>query len=111
MGCGLCGKGLCACGDELITDGDQATGMCRTCRFLQQSDLQELLIAAIKELGEIAECIIKDDRPGHWKNELGDLCELAIAPMLGLAETDFDLACELGRKRKREKMEASNDTP
>jgi hypothetical protein len=53
----------------------------------EQLVLDSLLIFAIKELGEIADCIVKgeDDRPGHWKNELGDLCGLAIQPMLALA--------------------------
>ena len=49
-----------------------------------------LTIHALKELGEIAETLIKKDRPGHWKNELGNLCGLCIKPMLELAETDFD---------------------
>ena len=67
----------------------------------------ELLIAAMKELGEIAECIAKDDRPGHWKKELGDLCGLAIAPMLEIAGMDFETACKIGRARKKEKTEAT----
>ena len=96
----------CSCGDELRSDADLATGACGTCRLLQESDLHLLMILAIKELGEIAECLIKSDRPGHWKNEIGDLCGLAIAPMLELAEMDFETACELGRRRKAEKMEA-----
>lgn len=99
---------VCACGDELCTNAEVAAGMCSTCQFLHESDLrdiQPLLTAAIKELGEIAECIIKANRPGHWKNELSDLCALAITPMLRLAETDFETACELGRKRKAEKRE------
>jgi hypothetical protein len=95
----------CSCGDELRSDADLATGTCGTCRLLQESDLHLLMIAAIKELGEIAECLIKNNRPGHWKNELADLCKLAIDPMLQLAEMDFETACELGQRRKIEKME------
>lgn len=96
----------CSCGDELRSDADLATGTCATCRLIQDSDLHLLLITAIKELGEIAECLIKGDRPGHWKNEVADLCGLAIAPMVELAETDFETACQLGRERRKEKQEA-----
>lgn len=62
------------------------------------------LILAIKELGEIAECIVKEDtRPDHWKNELGDLCGLAIVPMLDAARMSFEEACVIGVRRKLEK--------
>ena len=40
----------------------------------------------MKELGEIAEVLIKKNRSEHWKNELGDLCGLCIKPMLDLAQ-------------------------
>lgn len=109
---------LCACGDELVTQKEVEGGMCETCRMLIDNDLSELLIAAMKELGEIAECLIvnnrsvedtiKNYRPNHWKNELGDLCGLAIAPMLKLAEMDFETACEIGRARKKAKMEENS---
>lgn len=97
---------ICPCGDELRTNAEVECGLCGTCKLLQDSDLHLLMIAAIKELGEIAECLIKNNRPGHWKNEVGDLCGLAIAPMLDLAGMDFETACELGRKRKTAKQEA-----
>ena len=48
----------------------------------EEEELKYLTIHALKELGEIAETLIKNDRPGHWKNELGDLCGLCIKPML-----------------------------
>jgi len=68
--------------------------------------LQSLLILAIKEIGEIADCVVKGekDRPGHWKNELGDLCGLAVLPLLAFAEMTYDEACVLGIERKREKL-------
>ena len=50
----------------------------------------------MKELGEIAEVLIKQDRPDHWKDELGDLCALCIKPMLELAGMDFEDACNIG---------------
>lgn len=65
----------------------------------------------MKELGEIAEVlVIKDDRPEHWKNELGDLCGLCIKPMLDLAGMDFHKACEIGKQRKDEKIKHSQAT-
>jgi NTP pyrophosphatase (non-canonical NTP hydrolase) len=75
----------------------------------EQLVLDSLLIFAIKELGEIADCIVKgeDDRPGHWKNELGDLCGLAIQPMLALAEIEYEDACAIGVQRMRSKTAAS----
>ncbi len=47
---------------------------------------------------------IKKDNLRYWKNELGDLCGLCIKPMLELAETDFETSCEVGLKRRSEKM-------
>ena len=70
----------------------------------EEAEMRNLLIVAIKELGEIAECIIKDDpRPDHWKNELGDLCGMAIQPMLSLAGMHFDEACLIGWYKKKQK--------
>ena len=70
-----------------------------------EASLRNLLVLATKELGEIAEYVVKEDvRPEHWKNELGDLCGLVILPMLELADMDFDMACKVGIERKREKM-------
>lgn len=68
--------------------------------------LRGLLILAIKEIGEIAECTVKGegDRPGHWKKELGDLCGLAVLPLLALAEMGFEDACAIGIERKRKKL-------
>lgn len=72
----------------------------------EREAIQTALISAIKELGEIAECIIKeDDRPDHWKQELGDLCGLAIQPMLDIAEIKYQDACAIGVERKRVKTE------
>ena len=66
--------------------------------------LTTLTIHALKELGEIAEVLVKKNRPDHWKNELGDLCGLCIKPMLDLAGMTFDEACALGVERKNMKM-------
>ncbi len=79
---------------------------CLDCRAAS-AELQKLLIHAQKELGEIAECEIKKDRPAHWKNELGDLCGLCIAPMLELAGMDYETACRIGEERKKQKMTAA----
>lgn len=71
----------------------------------EEIEIRYLIVAAIKELGEIAECIIKDDpRPDHWKNELCDLCGLAIYPMLDVAGIGFSDAVSVGRTRRREKI-------
>ncbi len=71
----------------------------------EEASVSYALICAIKELGEIAACIVKDDtREGHWKNELGDLCGLAILPMLDIAGTTFDEACVVGLNRRRAKL-------
>lgn len=76
----------------------------------EREAIQYALICAIKELGEIAECIIKeDDRPDHWKDELGDLCGLAIQPMLDIAEMEYPDACVLGVERKRRKIRGDNE--
>jgi hypothetical protein len=64
-----------------------------------------LTLHALKELGEIVEVLIKQDRPEHWKKELGDLCGLCIKPMLDLAGMDFETACQIGIDRKLKKME------
>ncbi len=74
----------------------------------ETATISHAMILAIKELGEIAECIVKEDpRPDHWKNELGDLCGLAILPMLDVAEMSFDEACVIGAWRKREKTNSN----
>ncbi len=71
----------------------------------EETEMRSLLVAAIKELGEIAECIIKDDpRPDHWKNELCDLCGLVICPMLDVACIKFSDAVRAGRTRRRDKI-------
>jgi len=74
-------------------------------KIKNEEELRNLLIHSMKELGEIAEVLVKQDRPYHWKNELGDLCGLCILPMLRLADMSFDSACEIDRSRKREKTE------
>jgi len=66
--------------------------------------MRRLIVNGVKELGEIAETIIKKNRPGHWKNELGDLCAFCIKPMLTLANMNFETACKLGKQRKADKM-------
>lgn len=66
--------------------------------------LTSLTIHALKELGEIAEVLVRKNRPDHWKNELGDLCGLCIKPMLDLAGMTFGEACALGVERKNMKM-------
>jgi NTP pyrophosphatase (non-canonical NTP hydrolase) len=70
-----------------------------------EEELKRLTLHALKELGEIAEVLIKQDRPEHWKKELGDLCGLCIEPMLELAGMDFEAACEVGMDRRLKKME------
>ncbi len=70
-----------------------------------EEQLKNLTIHTMKELGEIAEVLIKKDRPEHWKNELGDLCGLCIKPMLDLAGMDFKTACDIGLERKIKKMQ------
>ena len=70
-----------------------------------EEELKNLTIYAMKELGEIAEVLVKKNRPEHWKNELGDLCGLCIKPMLDLAEMDFETACDIGLERKNKKMQ------
>ena len=70
----------------------------------EKEAVQSALICAIKELGEIAECIVKGDPDDHWKEELADLCGLAIQPMLGIAGADYHDACLLGRMRKARKL-------
>jgi len=70
-----------------------------------EEELKRLTLHALKELGEIAEVLIKQDRPEHWKKELGDLCGLCIKPMLDLAGMDFEAACKIGIDRRLKKME------
>lgn len=71
----------------------------------EEAILHKSLIIAIKELGEIADCVVKGDpRPDHWKAELCDLCGLAIKPMLDIAELDYTDACEIGIGRKVNKI-------
>ena len=71
----------------------------------EETEMRRLLVAAIKELGEIAECIIKNDpRPDHWKAELCDLCGIAIEPMLVEAELEYYEACDIGVERKHQKI-------
>lgn len=71
-----------------------------------ETKIQRMLILAIKELGEIAECVVKNEHPSdRWKNELCDLCGLAIEPMRNLAEIDYDTACMYGHVREHAKME------
>lgn len=62
----------------------------------------------MKELGEIAEVLIRKNRPDHWKNELGDLCGLCIKPMLELSGMSFDEACQIGVDRKLKRMREEN---
>lgn len=71
----------------------------------EENVLRNALVLAVKELGEIAECIIKEDtRPDHWKTELCDLCGLAIKPMLDTAGIDYKDACDIGIGRKAKKI-------
>lgn len=76
-----------------------------------EGELQYLIIKALKELGEIAEVLIRQNHPDHWKNELGDLCGLCINPMLDLAGMSFEEACELGVARKLKKIHENSITP
>lgn len=70
-----------------------------------ETELQNLIVHGVKELGEIAECLVKNqDMFDHWKDELGDLCATSIGPMLELAGMDFEEACKIGLERKRIKM-------
>jgi hypothetical protein len=81
------------------------SGEIKIIRVMENTDvLKDLTLHALKELGEIAEVLIRQDRPDHWKKELGDLCGLCIKPMLELAEMDFETACEIGLERKRNKI-------
>ena len=73
----------------------------------EKAAIQHALISAIKELGEIAECLVKGDPTDHWKEELGDLCGLAIQPMLEIAGTDYNDACIIGKARKYRKIKNS----
>ena len=71
-----------------------------------ESELETLVIHGVKELGEIAECLVKNqDMFDHWKNELGDLCAFSINPMLELAGISFEDACKIGLERKNKKLD------
>jgi len=70
----------------------------------EREAIQTALVCAIKELGEIAECIVKDDPEDHWQEELCDLCGLAIQPMLDITEIEYYDACDIGWARKRQKI-------
>lgn len=72
-------------------------------RIRNEAELTRLLVHAMKELGEIAEVLVRKNRPDHWRCELGDLCGLCIRPMLSLAGMSFDEACEVGFRRRDEK--------
>lgn len=56
-----------------------------------------------KENGEIVKSLYIDE-DDHWKEELGDMCYLTIKPMLEIAGMTFEQACELGEKRRGEKI-------
>ena len=91
--------------------GDLVSASCPMCGApiaeLTEEDakiLSELIVLAVKELGEIAECVVKGDPHAHWRYELGDLCGLAIKPMLRLANMRYAEACEIGIERKNEKI-------
>lgn len=75
----------------------------------ERDAIQTALISAIKELGEIAECIVKGDPEDHWQEELCDLCGLAIQPMLDLTEIEYDDACDIGWARKHRKIGAGDE--
>ena len=81
----------------------------KNCVWKDKKELSKLTIHALKELGEIAEVIIKEDRIDPWKNELADLCGLCIKPMLELAKMNFDEACNIGIDRKIKKIQSINN--
>ena len=66
--------------------------------------LRDLIVLASKEIGEIAECVVKGDPISHWRDELGDLCGLVVKPMLELATMRYADACKVGLARKKEKI-------
>ena len=90
--------------------GDLITPYCPMCGApilseLSDEDtrmLQDLIVLASKELGEIADHILKGDPTFHWRDELGDLCGLAVKPMLELAHMRYADACKIGIARKKE---------
>jgi len=91
--------------------GDLVSATCPMCGApiaeLTEDDakiLSELIVLAVKEIGEIAECVVKGDPHAHWRDELGDLCGLVIKPMLGLANMRYAEACVRGIERKKEKL-------
>ncbi|MDD3474390.1 MAG: hypothetical protein PHP08_00620 [Candidatus Dojkabacteria bacterium] len=73
----------------------------------KKEKLKDLVIIGTKELGEIAECLVKGDKNEHWRNELSDLSALCIKPMLELAGMEFDYAVEVGLIRKLEKLQGN----
>ena len=93
------------------TAGDLVSESCPICgapiAVLTEEDakvLSDLIVLAVKEVGEIAECVVKGDPNAHWRDELGDLCGLVIKPMLALANLRYAEACERGIERKKEKL-------
>ncbi len=91
--------------------GDLISASCPICGApiagLTEEDtklLRDLIVLAVKEVGEIAECVVKGDPTAHWRDELGDLCGLVIKPMLALANLQYIDACERGIERKKEKL-------
>ena len=103
------GKAVYECGSS--ASGDLVSTSCPMCGApiarLTEEDaklLSDLIVLAVKEVGEIAECVVKDDPTAHWRDELGDLCGLVIKPMLALANLQYTDACERGIERKKEKL-------
>ncbi len=103
------GKVVYECGST--AHGDMISASCPICGApiarLTEEDaklLSDLIVLAVKEVGEIAECVVKGDPHAHWRDELGDLCGLAIKPMLRLANMRYAEACDRGIERKREKL-------
>lgn len=92
-----------------LYDNDDASRFdheCEECSKIMdaESELETLVVHGVKELGEIAECLVKNqDMFDHWKNELGDLCICSIKPMLELAGISFEDACKIGLERYRKK--------
>ena len=103
------GKVVYECGST--ASGDLVSASCPVCGApiaeLTEADaklLSYLIVLAVKEVGEIAECVVKGDPHAHWRDELGDLCGLVIKPMLVLANIRYAEACERGIDRKKEKL-------
>ena len=100
---------ICECG--CIVEGFTPPDHCPVCGVpivsgLSDEDvliLRGLIVLAVKEIGEIAECVVKGDPTAHWRDELGDLCGLVVKPMLELARIRYADACKVGIARKKEK--------